>query len=161
MIEQEFGIVYDQDTGEEKGYEIKNKICRCDWSGERIDKKIEGYSCSLPYEKYRLMYGSQDPCTGVNEGEDKLKDYYIDPYTFLLHNGSYLIKWPYKGKAMKAFADKVHDNDTWAGYGFAEFLREMRSKTAIKLLEDGTVDPYQMVGFELDPEAFIEEEESA
>lgn len=146
MIIYEYAEKYDPDTGEAVGLKVDRKVRRCDFSGELAG---DG-TTDTPYVRYRMDYGSQDPCFGSGGDEYEFgRDFAVSMHRFL-GDAPYEIKWSFSEKAAEEF--KSSDFDWFGGY-----FRMIRIRAARRLLEAGEVKPWQLPGFEYEFEGTEED----
>jgi hypothetical protein len=130
---------YSQETGEQIGVRYAVKEHRCDFSGELMYDDLHE---SEPWITYTISYGGNDACWGCPEGESKLRNEY-DVYGIhmLMQEEPFGIRWDRE----EAFKQAFVESDTTA---FGHFLRECRAATALRLLEEGVIQPIQLEGYE-------------
>jgi hypothetical protein len=155
MIQLKYTRKYDENTGEPWGVGVEQNILRCDYTGTQLD---ELPSEDLPYPSYSIDYGSQDPCLGLgSDPESRLWDEYpIGMGRFLLDNGKYRIRSDYEGRAYEEFTEYLHKEDSYPK-SFGSYLRMIRSRTALRLIEEEIVPLHEINGFEYCVEDWTEE----
>ena len=108
---------------------------RCDFTGLAMDEDCD--PMDMPYPRYDLAYGDQDPCFGSGGDEFKLsKDFKMDVYSFLAQ--PYTISL----NAEEAFVAWAAENRLTVSNAF----RQARAETARRLLDAGEVTVEQLGG---------------
>ena len=130
--------VFDTKTGEEKGWTLEDPEVRCDFSGQLLDSKD---SDVWEYGSLKLDYGSADPCWSCHEPESTLRaEFGIEEMQMFMYD-PFKISWNQLDACKASFVE-------WDGNDYGIFLREIRANTAIRLLREGTIDRYQILGYE-------------
>jgi hypothetical protein len=130
---------FSEETGEQIGVRYAIKEHRCDFSGEVMYE--DDYE-EEPFVTYDVSYEGNDPCWGCQGDEGKLRDEFeIWGVHMLMSEERFAIMMKYE----EAFKQAFVESDCTA---FADFLRECRAKTALRLLREGVLTPIQLDGYE-------------
>lgn len=136
-------------TGEPKF--VKKFIgLRDDYSGEEID---EGDDVRSTYCIYKLNYQSCDPCFGASGLEFEFSEKYkIDMWYFLQGEYHFIDGSGYKqfctcfNMMKEAMANIEKQDSLWQhAYTFDSMCRTSRILAATKLIENGIIEPWQLI----------------
>lgn len=133
---------FDPRTGEPTHPEKSWKETRCDFTGAVVEsrdpKLYPAYYC-----QFVLDYGSQDPCFGASGEEFEFGEKYdINMFNFLSDSYVILDDMAETGEtAMPKFLKHLSKCESLDGA-----LREMRIKTAKRLIKAGIIKPEDLIG---------------
>lgn len=135
--------LYNRTTGKPELFHTFKEY-RCDYSGVALEP-----DCSdSPYCQYLLCHGDHDQCYGAGGLEFEFGEKYnIDMHAFL--SQAYCFAEDTEEAMLLDILDMYNKERGLADYFTIETaLRTSRVLAATKLLEDGVIEPWQLVGDE-------------
>lgn len=135
MIIYEKKPFYSRSTGEVAGVKFTEKERRCDVSGKLLG---DGDYSSKPVVSYSLDYKSTDAGYGTIGEEFILRmKHYVEDHQFM--DSPFEIRWDEEESLKELFMLSEEDR-------FDRFLRKCRAQAAIRLLEEGVIEAWQLDG---------------
>lgn len=126
---------YSPDTGEQVGHQFVEKERRCDVSGKLL---YDGEQGSEPIVSYSFDYQSTDAGYGTVDGEYELRmEHHVVDHQFM--DSPFEIRWDVEDGLRELFMLSEEDR-------FDRFLRKCRAQAAIRLLEEGVIEAWQLDG---------------